>query len=170
MTHARVQRQLSALLDNELTADEAQELRAHLETCARCREELEHLQGLKRLLGAVQDRTPPAQLWDDLRRRVDAPAPGAVAGLLETIRAAFRRPALATAAAAVVLMLVAFPLVRGRIDRLRAAEIGPDLFVREHALAAATDPFADRAYLGLLVSDVNLVLIGERRERGEELR
>ncbi len=170
MSHARLERWLSAFLDNELTADDAQQVRAHLATCARCREELARLERVKRLLGALPERTPPAQLWDDVRQRLETHPSGAVAGVLEAIRTSFRRPVLAAAAAAFVLLLIAFPLVKGRIDRLRAAEIGPDLFVREHALAAVADPFADRAYLGLLIADSNLVLIGEPRERGEELR
>lgn len=168
MSHARLERQLSAYLDNELTAEDAAPVRAHLETCARCRSELERLRGVKRLLGAVPERTPPAEVWETLRKRLDAPAQSPAAALLETVRAAFRRPALAAAAAALVVLLIMVPLVKGRVDRLRAAVIGPDLFVREHALAAVADPFADRAYLGLLLGDANLVLIGEPRERGAQ--
>ena len=170
MSHARLERALSAFLDNELTADDAQQVRAHLATCARCREDLARLQRVKRLLGALPERTPPAQLWDDVRQHLETQPSGVAAGVIQTVRQSFRRPVLAAAAAAFVLILIAFPLVKGRIDRLRAGEIGPDLFVREHALAAVADPFADRAYLGLLIGDSNLVLIGEPRVRGEEFR
>jgi len=166
MGHARLERQLSAFLDNELTADDAQEVRAHLETCVACREELQRLEHVKRLLGSLPERAPAPQVWEELRGRLDAQAPRESAGVLEAIRNAYRRPALALAAAAIVVLLIAVPLVKGRIDRLRAAEVGPDVFVREHALSAVADPFADRAYVGLLVTDANLVLISEPRSRG----
>jgi len=41
---------------------------------------------------------------------------------------------------------------------------GLDLFVREHAITAAADPLVDSAYLGLLVTDANLRIVGARRE------
>lgn len=170
MGHARLERQLSAYLDNELIADDAQQVRTHLETCAVCREELHRLEHVKQLLGSLPEHTPAAQVWEELRQRIEAPAPRESEGVLEAIRNAFRRPALAVAAAAFVILLIAFPLVKGRIDRLRAAEVGPDVFVREHALSAVSDPFADRAYLGLLMSDANLTLVGEPRDRGENSR
>jgi hypothetical protein len=88
--------------------------------------------------------------------------------MLETMRAAFRRPAYAAAAAMLVLILIAVPLVKGRIDRLQAADIGVDIYVREHALVSSADPFVDRAYVGLLVGDANLALAGARRTLGEE--
>src|SRR5688572_238899 len=156
MGHARLERQLSAYLDHELTADDAQQVRAHLETCAACLEELHRLEHVKQLLGSLPEPSPAAQVWQELRQRIEASAPRESESVLEAIRNAFRRPALAVAAAAFVILLIAFPLVKGRIDRLRAAEVGPDVFVREHALSAVADPFADRAYLGLLISDANL--------------
>lgn len=165
MGHARLERQLSAYLDNELTLDDAQQVRVHLDTCVACREELQRLEYVKRVLGALPERAPAPQVFDELRQRIEAQAPEESTGVLDAIRNAFRRPALAIAAAAAVVLLIAFPLVRGRIDRLRAAEVGPEVFVREHALSALADPFTDRAYVGLLVTDANLVLIGEPRSR-----
>jgi anti-sigma factor RsiW len=168
--HSRMERQLSAYLDNELTTEDAQQVRMHLESCTLCRDELHRLEQVKRLLGALPERAPAPQVWEELRQKLEAHGPRETEGVLEVIRNAFRRPALALAAAAFVILLIALPLVKGRIDRLRAAEVGPDVFVREHALSAAADPFADRAYLGLLVSDANLTLVGEPRNRGENLR
>lgn len=170
MGHARLERQLSAYLDNELTADDAQQVRAHLETCVACREELQRLEHVKRLLGSLPERAPAPQVFEELRQQIISQAPRESGSVLEAISNAFRRPALAFAAAAIVVLLIAFPLVKGRIDRLRAAEVGPDVFVREHALSAVADPFADRAYVGLLVTDANLALIGEPRSRGGSLR
>lgn len=163
MTHSRLQRQLSPYLDNELTASDAADVRAHLEGCALCRGELHRMTQLKRLLGSVPARTPPHDLWVSVRARLQDPQPHAGLALADALRAAFRRPAAAVAAAALVLLLIALPLAKGRIDRLRAGELGVDVYVREHALAAVADPFADRAYLGLLVGDANLALAGEPR-------
>ena len=60
MGHARLERQLSAYIDNELTADDTQQMRAHLETCVGCREELQRLEHVKRLLGSLPERTRSA--------------------------------------------------------------------------------------------------------------
>lgn len=170
MTHARVQRQLSAYLDSELAPGEADEIRAHLAGCAACREELSRLQQVKALLGRLPERPVPEELWPAIHRRIGAPATPTVASLRGALRGMLRRPALALGGAALVAALVAVPLVRGHIERLRAGSIGADLFVREHALAASDDPFSDRAYLGLLIGDANLALAGTPREEGREER
>lgn len=166
MTHARLERQLSAFLDNELPAEEATAVQAHLVQCVSCRAELERLQRVKRLLGMLPEILAPATLWEAIEPRLrESAGPGAV---VTWIRSAFRRPAVAVAAAALIVVLLAVPLVRGRIDRLRAASIGIDVYVREHALHASSDPLVDRAYLGLLVGDANVALVGE--PRWEELK
>jgi anti-sigma factor RsiW len=166
MIHARAARHLSAYLDGELAPAERRAIEAHLAVCAACREELDALAQVKRLLGRLPEVEPPAGLWASLRARAVAPAHPA-ASLLEALRAAFRRPAAAAVAAMVVVILVVAPLVKGRLDRLQAAAVGVDLYVREHAVLAATDPFVDRAYLGLLIGDANVALAGARRVPGE---
>ena len=71
------------------------------------------------------------------------------------------------AAALIVLVLALVPMIKGTVDRLHAAEIGVDLYVREHALQMSTEPLADRAYLGLITGDSDLVLAGESpRQKG----
>ncbi len=168
MTHVRLERQLSAYLDHELTAEEITEVRLHLEHCRACQEELARLRGLKQFLGALAEREAPAELWVALRRGLETPAPPAWRAWLEVLRGVFRRPAVAAAAFACVILLIALPLVKGQIDRLRAAETGVDVYIREHALVSAEDPFVDRAYLGLVVGDANLALVGEPRRTGED--
>ncbi len=154
MSHHRLSRQLSAYLDGELTAEDEQEVREHLARCEACRDELRQLQAVRSLLRRLPEPQAPEDLWGAVRSR--------------TVRALPRRrwPAravLAVAAAAVVVLL-ALPAVRTRVDRLRAAGVGVDVFVREHALATAGEPFADRAYLGLLISDASAALAGVPRE------
>lgn len=161
MTHARLQRQLSAYLDRELGSEEADAVRVHLEQCDVCRGELKRLQRVKRLLGMLPEKPAPATLWQEMASRLDEPArPWAIVTWMQSV---FRRPATAMAAAVLIVALMAVPLVRGRIDRLRAASIGVDVYVREHALQASTDPLVDRAYLGLLIGDANVALVGEPR-------
>ncbi len=168
MTHGRLERQLSAYLDEELTPEESTEVRAHLDRCTACQEELARLRRVKQLLGALPEKAPPQEFWISLRRGLESPAPPVWLAILELLRSAFRRPAVAIAAFAVVVLLIALPLVKGHIDRLRAAETGVDVYVREHALVSAADPFVDRAYLGLLIGDANLALLGEPRRAGED--
>ena len=63
---ADVTENLSAWLDGELTAAEQEEIRVHLETCARCRSDLE---ALRRTIGAVAG-LPGESAPTDLRARV----------------------------------------------------------------------------------------------------
>jgi hypothetical protein len=67
-----------------------------------------------------------------------------------------------------VLLLIVLPMAKGRLDRLQAANVGVDVYVREHALLSTADPFADPAYLGLLITDANVALVGQRRSAEEE--
>jgi hypothetical protein len=94
--------------------------------------------------------------------------PAQLARLVPAWRPALRRRvAWAVAGAVVVLALALIPAIKGTVDRLHAAEIGVDLYVREHALQMGTQPLTDRAYLGVVAGDADLVLVGEpaRREK-----
>ena len=86
MTHARQQRQLSAYLDGELTAQETEEVRAHLADCATCRAELAQLRSVKTLLGRLPERSAPQDLWASLRTRVDQPAENWIASVSRIVR------------------------------------------------------------------------------------
>lgn len=162
MTHLAASQRLSAYLDGELGAAERRAVDSHLRTCPICRRDLAELERVKALLGALPEVEPPAGLLADIRREVQRPAP-VLGPWGDWLRAAFRRPAVAAAVALLVVLLIALPMAKGRIDRLQAANVGVDVYVREHALLSATDPFADRAYLGLLIGDANLALAGQRR-------
>ncbi len=153
----RFEQQLSAYLDGELLVDEMTEVRLHLAGCPSCQAELEELRATKHLVGRLVEpdlsRAFAADLWGRLereapRRRLWWPV-------------SRPRPAMALAAVALALILVAVPVVRDHRDRLHAAEVGPDLFMRAATQAAADDPFMDRAYLGLVATDANLRLAGE---------
>ncbi|MBK9179533.1 MAG: zf-HC2 domain-containing protein [Acidimicrobiales bacterium] len=60
--------ELSALLDGELTADRAVEVRQHLEACPSCRAELAHVEGARSVVRALAMVEPPEGLFDRLTR------------------------------------------------------------------------------------------------------
>lgn len=154
--HHGLQRQLGAYLDGELLPEEAAEVRRHLAECAACTAELHDLRTTRTLLRRLSPPPVPDDFVDDLRARLAAEATAGRRAWWGPVP----RPAVLAAAVAVVL-LVGLPLALGRLERLRAAEAGPDLFVRAYVPDAAADPLMDRAYLGLLVTDASLRLIGE---------
>jgi len=167
MTHVAVSQRLSAYLDGELAGPERRAVDAHLRDCAVCRRDLAELARVKSLLGALPEVEPPVGLLADVQSALARPA-GVVASVEEWLRSAFRRPAVAAAAVVLVLLLIVLPMAKGRLDRLQAANVGVDVYVREHALLSTADPFADPAYLGLLITDANVALVGQRRSAEEE--
>lgn len=66
MTCRSVQAQLSAYLDRELSGDEMLAVRSHLHDCPACREEVDELRMLKRMLGSAPAPEPPADFADRL--------------------------------------------------------------------------------------------------------
>jgi anti-sigma factor RsiW len=165
MNHHRAGRLLSAYLDGELPSPEAAAVQEHLLDCAVCRDAYADLRAAKGLLGALPLAEPPAEFWTEVRAigaRRDAPR----------IRWRFPRlrPAWALAAVIILAVLAGVPLAKGTVDRLHATEIGVDLYVREHARQMSLEPLADRAYLGLVAADADLVVVGETPQEGEGSR
>ncbi len=154
----RIQHQLSAYLDGELPPDEMAEVRRHLDDCQTCQEELDSLRATKHLLGRMAPPELPRDFATGLWARIERPQ--------ERRWIWWPRPVVAFAAVALALVLVAVPLVRGHLDRLRAAEVSPDLFIRAYMPAAAEDPFTDRAFLSLVTTDANLRLVGDEPRGG----
>ncbi len=157
MNHRRAARLLSAYLDVELASEEMAEVRSHLADCPHCRAEMEELRATRRLLGSLEAPDLPQGFAADLWLRLGRRAPSRWAWWPVWVP----RPATAFAVLALVLVLVAVPAIRGHQYRLRAAEVGPDLFLRRAAQAQARDPLVDRAFVGLVFTDANLRLIGE---------
>lgn len=162
MSAHRLQQQLSAYLDGELTPDEMAEVRRHLTDCQACQEELDGLRATKTMLAGLKQPELPTDFAAGLWARIERPQQQAWASPL----AWFRRPALAVAAVALALVLVGVPLVRGHLGRLKAAEVSPDLFIRTYMPAAAEDPLVDRAFLTLVITDANLRLVGDEPRGG----
>ena len=177
VNHHRAGRLLSAYVDSELTAAEARAVQEHLLDCAACRDAHDRLRATRDLVAGLPPPEPPAEFWAAIRGPAVRGA-HALAGEPETfgarLRAAWaavrrlpgewvvvRKPGWALAAVVVVLALAALPLVKGTVDRLHATEIGVDLYVHDHALQMGTAPLVDRAYVGLVAGDAELVLAGE---------
>jgi len=169
VNHHRAGRLLSAYVDSELTAAEARAVQEHLLDCAPCRDAYENLRAARDLLAGLPPAEPPAEFWAAIRgpmMRASA-AHGGSEGWTARLRSAWgrwvvvRRPGWALAAVLVALALAALPLVKGTVDRLHATEIGVDLYVHDHALQMGTAPLVDRAYVGLVAGDAELVLAGE---------
>ena len=166
MNHHRAGQLLSAYLDRELPAPEAAAVQEHLLDCATCRDVYADLRAAKGLLGALPLAEPPAEFWSEVR---------AIGRHRAAPRAHWRfpiplRPAWALAAVIVLAVLAGVPLAKGTVDRLHATEIGVDLYVREHARQMSLEPLADRAYLGLVAADADLVVVGETPRGGEGMR
>ena len=100
MTCSTTSAELSALLDGELQPDRAEEVRAHVATCARCRAELDALESVRRTLRTgVADDVP--DLVDEIIERVEQEQIGA--GLRAERRVRARIAAVAAVVAGVVL-------------------------------------------------------------------
>jgi len=162
INHHRSSQLLSAYLDGELLPAEAAAVQDHLLECAPCRAAYEGLRITKGLLGELPVAEPPAEFWEAVRR----PPPTRAVARISWWTPALQRGVLGgLAAALIVLALALVPMIKGTVDRLHAAEIGVDLYVREHALQMSTEPLADRAYLGVITGDSDLVLAGESAHR-----
>ena len=163
--HHRAGQLLSPYLDGELLPKEAVAVQEHLLECAACREVFERLRATKALLGELPVAEPPADFWASVRApREHRPS---LASRLPLWPSLGRRVAWVAAAGIVLLALALAPLIKGSVDRLHAAEIGVDLYVREHALQMSTQPLTDRAFLWVVAGDSDLALVGESARPGE---
>lgn len=61
---------LSGFLDNELPQQQRQMVQAHLETCKRCRGELEQLREMQRRAGQIELSLPGKRDWERMEKRI----------------------------------------------------------------------------------------------------
>jgi anti-sigma factor RsiW len=128
---------LSALIDEELAPRREAELRAHLEGCARCTRSLEELCNADLALASLRAPEPSADLRARLERRLAEAARPRSGAPPPRPRRWLARPALAAAAAALVLMLYA--TLRSGAPPGPVAEPAPRVAVAEPALANLSD-------------------------------
>ncbi len=128
MRHEEALARLSALLDDELTEDEGSRLRAHLEGCVECREELERMRATVALLREAEPPRAPEGFAAEVRGRLDRlrSAPGLlerIGGLLRAPRWSWRTAAAAAAVALVVVFAANIVLQAPLFSVARRVEI-----------------------------------------------
>ncbi len=115
MMHWSVKRRLSAYLDDELTTDEANHIRIHLEHCEKCRHHFREMQAAESLLRRMPASLVPER-WTiaaEIRLRSAAGLPREIES--DPANGLAIRAAAATLSMAVVLLLVTVgPLAASR--------------------------------------------------------
>ncbi len=148
------ERLLSAYVDGEVTAEERQQVEEWLRQDPEAQAEYRELVRLRNLLR----RLPPRPAPPDLEGRILRAALDRASGL----KPARVRRALWVAALVAAAAVGLFPVVRGGLDRLRASEPGVHGYTWQHVAHTTTDPLVDRTYLGVVLTDATLDLLGER--------
>lgn len=155
-----IQTQLADFAVGAIHERERTEIEHHLQACAACQQELSALQRTGTLLDATEPEEAPADLWQSIRRDIEAPKPEpARVPWWEALFPA-RWPRLAyaglaaTAVALVALIVTISQPVPTRDDETQ------DLLVR-HSMLAWNDPLSDKAALGVMLG---------RRETGREMQ
>jgi hypothetical protein len=64
--------QLARYVDNQLTAAEVRAVEAHLVSCSRCRADHDEIRFAAGLIRQLKVMTPPAAVWHDISRQLDA--------------------------------------------------------------------------------------------------
>jgi len=97
---------LGAFADGELDPERVEQVRAHLETCAGCRHELDQIQELHRLAKSVEHPQLAEDYWDWHRTKVWHGIRNRKRESMPSYRPSFAWPKLAAAAAGLVIVLV----------------------------------------------------------------
>lgn len=109
---AALEAQLSAMLDGELSAEEAAAVEGHLSSCAQCRGVLAELRGARELLEAMPPVAPPPDLLAAIKR--DAATEMARGeSVVSVFWLRWRAPVAGLAAAAAVMLAVLAPWQSG---------------------------------------------------------
>ena len=131
-----------------LEGRERAEVERHLETCAACQRELRALQRTGTLLNAMPQEEPPPDLWDAVRRQIEAPTREPARA---SWQAMFRLPRLAYATVAAAIIVTAVVLLNPpRPPSASEVAEGAD-YIERHEMLAWNDPLSDKAALGLIV-------------------
>jgi hypothetical protein len=119
---SKIENQLSAYLDGDLTPEQTAEVQAHLDLCSRCQEVLAELTLVTSASKDLATAHLKTDLWPDIQRRVVTPvAPAAARRPRPSILGGWR-PRIAWAAALASVLLAVFVL---RNDFRSPAPEGP---------------------------------------------
>jgi len=153
MKCSQARRLFSAYLDQDLTFEEESRLRAHLESCTDCTEEMARLEGVQSLLQGLPETDPGPGFYESIRRRVAAgeaaePVPDGrswVDQVRELWSTAWLRPAAGAAFGLVVGVLIGTngflgpgPAITGEVESFAEAPAEPTV-----DLMASGGPLAD---------------------------
>lgn len=129
MTNDLYVERLSALLDDELNADERREVEAHVATCATCRGVLAELRTVVADARALEPGEPPNDLWPAIAARIESEravvlpfADAAARGR----RFSFSLPQLAAASIALIMVSGASAWMLGRSAAPATVAVAPD--------------------------------------------
>ncbi len=135
-----VKEELSAYLDGELDAGQVALVESHLAACVSCRQELESMRGLQRIMDAARVEVPTRRMWLAIQARLDAGEAVPEPGWREKLAAWWPRPGLGgpwpAFAGALALALVVFLALRPGPQ----APSAPAQAVSGRALASAAHP------------------------------
>jgi len=145
-----IQSQLADFAVGALQEQEIAEVERHLQECPACRRELGALQRTGTLLNVLEPEEAPADLWQSIRRDIEAPKPEpACAPWWEALFPA-RWPRLAYAGLGATAILAVALLVT--VSRLSPAEDDETQdFILRHGMLAWNDPLSDKAALGVML-------------------
>lgn len=132
---------LSPYLDRELTGHQTLDIRAHLEACPNCRQELESLRRLKITVAELPEFEPTAQLQARLSQIAASPS----SAPMPSSTRSWRMPAsLAAVAVAATVCAVVAHLALGTPASAPVVETDDPSFqiAADQALMAGADPFS----------------------------
>ena len=136
MNCQRVNSLLSAYIDGELTGVEMIEIRRHLDGCRGCRDELDDLRAVKRLVGRVQPAQPSADLPGRICASLDQVQPYSLLGAWSALwQPAFRKLSPAVVAVTVVFLGMLLFTARTMDEKLASGHDAPN-----YASVVATAP------------------------------
>ncbi len=97
---------LSEYIDGELSPEEVGQLEPHLAGCPDCATALEGLRAVARVAGALENREPEADLWQNIARRIEVNRVVEIGtqGKSKVRRVVFSIPQLAAAAIALIVI------------------------------------------------------------------
>lgn len=129
MSHPRVE-DLSTYLDSKLTVKESQRVEAHLKHCDNCRHRLQSLRNVVRRVAALERRTPPPYLGNQLKRMsaVEATRPNLVEHLERGASRINAENTILPMFGVVVALIVIIYLLAGAFHRDQSSELstGPE--------------------------------------------
>ncbi len=155
-----IQTQLADFAVGALQEPERVEIERHLQTCAACQWELSALQRAGTLLDATEPEDAPANLWQSIRRDIEAPKPepARVPWWEALFPARWPRLAYAGLAATAVAMVALIVTISQPVP---TQDDETQDFLVHHSMLAWNDPLSDKAALGVMLG---------RSEAGREMQ